>query len=146
MSTVTDIADAVVTMLNDASELGQDFTAVRWYQVPRDRKDLAELQVSVVPATWKGSPHSRSTSDNEYAIDIGIQKAFTSATAADINAELDPLMTFVEAIVDLFHMEAIGETGSRCMDFENDPIYDPDAFLERFEFLSVVRLICKKVR
>jgi hypothetical protein len=144
MSTSTDIADAVVTALNAAS-LVQTFTASRHFLPVIERDELSTLTVSVAPAAWDVSLLDRSSSENEYAVDIGVQKQFTSATRATINTELDPLMTFMEAIADLFHRNLIGDTGTRCRRVTNDPIFSPDAFLGG-EFRSVVRLFCWKSR
>lgn len=147
MSTIIDTADAAVTMLNDASPLtGQAFTALRHYSPVIDRKDLSALTVSVAPGAWDISLLSRNSSENEYRIDIGIQKGFTAAERVAINTELDPLMTFVEAIVDLFDRQPIGATGPRCRRIENDPAYSPEAFIELREFRSIVRLFCWKGR
>jgi len=144
MSTITDIADAVVTALNAAS-LVQTFTASRHYLPVIERDELSTLTVSVAPAAWDVSLLGRDSSENEYAIDIGVQKQFRSSTRATINTELDPLMLFVEAIADLFLRQLIGDTGARCRKVTNDPIFSPDAFLGG-EFRSVVRLLCWRSR
>ena len=144
MSTITDIADAVVTALNAAS-IVQTFTAARHYLPVIERDELSTLTVSVAPAAWDISLLGRGSSENEYAVDIGVQKQFTASTRATINTELDPLLTFIEAIADLFLRQPIGSTGTHCRRITNDPIFSPDAFLGG-EFRSVLRLFCWKGR
>lgn len=143
MSTITDIADAAVVMLNDAS-LVQTFTALRHYQPRLDKKDNDSLIVSVAPASWTGTLADRSgKNDSIFGIDIGIQKLFSASTRATINDELDPLMTFVEAAVNLFLGVPIGNTNATCVEFENAPIYSVEHF-DKDEFLSVVNLGIRK--
>jgi len=144
VSVHTDIADAMVVMLNAAS-LVQTFTAARWY-IPRyDKEDLAgTLAVRVAPASLSGALVDRAgTSDNLYGVDVGMQKLFDASERATINTELDPLSTFVDAVVALFFGKSIGNTNSVCIEFDNDPIFSPDAF-EGGEFRSVVRFTMRK--
>ena len=134
MALIIDIADAVVSELNDAA-FGTPFTATRAY-VPRfDLEEMGTLRVTVVPKGVEISTASRSGHQHDYRIDIGVQRKFEQEEAA----ELDPLMDLVEEIADHFR-GAVLETDPQasCVGVENGPIYAQEHMREGRLFTSVL--------
>lgn len=145
MSTVIDIADAVVTALNGAT-LSQSFVAERKYVPVHELDDLAQLRVSVVPATLEGVLIDRAGRNlYTFTIDVAVQKSIGSGAMTDvqINAACDPLMTLSEEIADLFDGKALTSPAARCTDVKNVPIFAPAHLDEKRVFTSVVSLTFK---
>jgi hypothetical protein len=137
MGKLTDIADAVVAVLND-SELTHEFTAERTLLPLYDLKTLKTLKVSVVPKGKKITQGARVLTIYEIQIDIGIQKKISD------DSELDGLLKLVEDIAALFKAERLeGYPSAICMKKENEPIYDPDHLRQFHQFTSVVTLTFK---
>jgi hypothetical protein len=92
------VADEVKDLLNagsTAGAFGVTFTAVRRY-IPRNKlEDLTALTVTVVPASSSARFVSRAHADNEYAVDVGVQKRLAKA---EDTAEIDALTAAVDAI------------------------------------------------
>jgi len=99
MSVHTDIADAVVAQLNDAS-LSQDFTAVRKHRPQKKRADAATLAVTVIPFGWTMQSHAdRSRTQDDYTIDVVVQKSVSPTAAGEHDEDaLDELDTLFEEI------------------------------------------------
>ncbi len=103
MSVLLDAADALVTVLNTASDdstLSQTFTATRKY-VPRAKlADLSTLHVTVAPATTRGMIVNRGLSKQQFfTFEIGVQQRATGADPDDDAADVyDPLVDLVEEI------------------------------------------------
>ncbi len=137
MGKLTDIADAVVAILN-GSGLTPQFTAERTLLPIYDLKTLKTLKVSVVPKGRKITQGARVLTIDEIQIDIGIQKKISD------DSELDGLMKLVEDIVALFQPERLsGYPTAICVKKENDPIYDPEHLRQFHQFTSVVTLTFK---
>jgi hypothetical protein len=137
MSKLTDIADAVVAVLN-GSELTPEFVAERTLLPIYDLKTLKELKVSVVPKGRKIIQGARVLTIDEIQIDIGVQKKISD------DSELGILMKLVEDITALFKPERLtGYPNALCVKKENDPIYDPDYLRQFHQFTSVVTLTFK---
>lgn len=152
---IVDIADAMIAILNDASEseaLSQSFTASRYYVPIKDIKDLAVLWVSVVPTEINNEFFiiSRGIRRNfEYTVDIGIQKVIGKGrmTADQINEACDPLMLLSEEITDLFNSPSLeGYEAAKATKVENRPIYSPHHVDEYRVFTSVVSVTFAVVR
>ena len=137
MAKLTEIADAVVEVLNGAS-LTPEFTAVRTLLPIYDLKALKQLKVSVVPKSRKITQGTRIHNIDEIQIDIGVQKKFSD------DSELDGSLKLVEDICALFKAERLeGYPSAICVKKENEPIYDP-AHLRQFrQFTSVITLTFK---
>ena len=91
MSVITDIADAIVADLN-AHVFTPTFTSERKYDPGFRLEDVGSiLKVLVVPAKHESVIDSRESTQNEYAIDIGVIQ--NPATRA--NAAYDTLMDLV---------------------------------------------------
>jgi restriction endonuclease Mrr len=137
-ATIIALAEAVVTELN-AATFSQDFTALRYYTVLFELKDMETLRVSVVPRSLASTALDRSKDSYEYQIDIAIQKRDNGTLAAS-----DALMQLVEEIAD--HMKNITLADCRCVGVANAPIYSPDHLQEFRQFTSVLTLTFRKYR
>lgn len=142
---IADIADAVVTALNNAT-LSQTFTAERSYVPLHELKDLADLKVTVVPTGLTLSSLTRAgLSLYDYVIDIGVQKSLGSGamTNAQIVAAADPYMRLSQEIVDLFNSERIQipyGPSVNCITVTNTPIFAAKHIDEMRLFTSVISL------
>jgi len=137
MSKLTDIANAVVAVLNGA-DLIPEFTAERTLLPIYDLKALKQLKVSVVPKSRKITQGTRIHNIDEIQIDIGVQKKFSD------DSELDDLLKLVEDICALFKAERLpGFASAICIKKENEPIYDPGHLRQFRQFTSVVTLTFK---
>ena len=137
MSILTDLADAVVAILN-AADLDMEFTAERTLLPLYDLKALRDLKVSVVPKGRKIIQGARVLTIDEIQIDIGIQKKISD------DSELDGFMKLVEDIAGLFKAERLdGYPNALCIKKENEPIYDPEHLRQFHQFTSVVTLTFK---
>jgi len=130
-SAMINVASAVVAGLNDG-EFSQELTAERKYQPAVELKDLKTLHVTIVPKSQTITPASRSDSDFDSTIDIGIQKKLDSADAD----ELDALMTLVEEVVDC--LRSIRPVGAAFVAIENEPVFDPDHLDTQRVFTSLL--------
>lgn len=139
---LTDVADAVVTALNDAS-LSQSFTATRAYAPPKSIKDVKELVVLVVPGSVERELAARSLKSELYRIDVAVLKQIDP----DDNTTLDPLTHLVEEIGDLLITERPADyTSAVCIRVSNDPVWDPDHLRSLRVFTSVVQAFYRVMR
>ncbi|MBI1371823.1 MAG: hypothetical protein GC159_03560, partial [Phycisphaera sp.] len=76
MSIAIDIADAVAAKINAAppATFSQAFTAERLVLPVFELADLAELKVTVVPRSVEITGSTRSVSQYDIAVDVGVQK------------------------------------------------------------------------
>jgi hypothetical protein len=73
MSVLIDIADALVTALND-HDFTEDFTAVRKYLPEYEVSDLSGLTVTVVPKAMASVEATRSLTSFDVSIDVAVQQ------------------------------------------------------------------------
>jgi hypothetical protein len=139
VSTIAQIADAVVAVLNAAS-LSQPVTAVRYYLPEFDLKEMVDLHVSVVPAELEEEIADRTRDRAEYKIHVAVQKRVTKQDPPGLDTEaIDSLMTLVEEIDDLFrHKPMAGYEQAHWTKTENKPIYDPKHLKEHGQFTSLL--------
>jgi len=141
MATIIDIADAIVAELNGES-FSQPFTAERAYKPTFDLQEMQDLHVTVVPKELASQQSSRSMVQQDFQIDIGIQKKLE----AD-DAETDALMALVEEIADFFRrgrLEAVPNAG--LIRTENAPVFSPEHLSELRQFTSVLTLTYRMLR
>lgn len=138
MATIPDIADAVVTVLNDAS-LSQSYTAVRTYRPIYDLRDITSLTITVVPKEQELILADRTQGQMDFRLDIGIQKKLGDATSTGDNTEIDALMTLVEEIIDLIRDTRVFGV-AKWLKTENSPIFAPEHLSEMRVFTSVLTL------
>lgn len=137
MSKLTDLADAVTQLLNEA-ELSVEFTAERTLLPEYDIKSLKNVKISVVPKGIVTTQGTRIHSLDEIQVDIGIQKKISG------ESELDGLLQLVENIAGLFKPERLSSYPSAvCVKKENEPIYDPEHLRQYRQFTSVLTLTFK---
>lgn len=142
MARITDIADAVAAEINalDTPPLG----AVRYARVPEFAlADMKTLHVTVVPKGWESQLASRSSSQFEYQIDVGVQKKWLTGD----NAELDGLLALVERIADHFRAKRLTTMpAAMWVKAENTPLYSPEHMKDLRQFTSVLTLTFQVVR
>ena len=142
MSTVIQIADAVVAALN-AGTFSKDFEAVRYYQPLFELKDLKELKVSVVPKGGSSAQATRDKAAQDFQIDVAVQKKLNKGD----NPEVDGLMKLVEEIADFFRFKRLAEfPQAMWIKTENVPVYSPEHMDQFRQFTSVVTLTFRVVR
>ena len=117
MALITDIADAVVAALNEGS-FALSFTAVRTYMPQEDLVDMSTLHVTVVPTTTRSKLVTRTATEREFIIDVGVQQKCD----VDDDDVTDPLVTLCEAIETLLlgKMLTAGSKKAVCVAV-NDP-------------------------
>jgi len=129
MSTINDVANAIVARLN-ARGFGQPFTAERKYQPVFDLPELATLRVSVVPKAVSITTASRHDSYFDCTVDVGIQ---------DSPAEIDPLVNLVEEIADHLRLQRLDDLPEAVwMRIENDPVFAPELLDQQRVFTAVL--------
>ena len=146
-ATITEIADAVVTVLNSAS-LSQPVTASRHYLPEFDLKEMDTLHVSVVPAELDEEIADRTRDRAEYKIHVAVQKRVPKQDPPGLDAAaIDGLMRLVEEIDDLFRHKALsGYPQAHWRKTENKPIYDPKHLKEMGQFTSLLALTFQVTR
>ena len=141
MSTIIQIADAVVAQLN-AATFSQPLTAARDYAPSFKLPDMKSLHVTVVPRGMSSASLDRSRDAFSYEIDVAVQKKTDMAQAT-----LDALMSLVEEIADHFRTERLSSfPGARCMDVKNAPVFSQEHLDELRQFTSVLTLSFRVVR
>jgi hypothetical protein len=135
VSTVLQIADAVAASLN-AHSFSPGVNAERHYQPSFDLDEMKDLQVTVVPKSWTGTPASRDSEFSDYAIDIGVQQRVNVEESVTV---LDALMTLVERIHDHLRMKTLdGMPGAMWVGATNEPIFAPENLMEKHVLTSVL--------
>jgi hypothetical protein len=142
MATVTDIADAVAAELNGHT-FSQPFEAKRYYRPLFDLAAMSALHVSVVPKGVSAERMDRSRHQEEYQVDVAVQK---KVEALD-NATLDLLAGLVEEIGLFLRDRRLAACPAAVwLRTENVPIYAPEHLDELRQFTSVLTLTFRVVR
>ena len=139
MATIVDIADAVAATLNVPGEPGfsQAFTAARKALPAFELADLAGLHVTVVPKGVEVTGASRSLSQHDYQIDVGVQKKFSAGS--ELEADVAALGGLAEEIaVFLRRRPLAGVPGAAWVRSANEPVYSPEYLAEKRLFTSVI--------
>ena len=141
MATIADIAEAVKDELNDG-EFSQSFSAERHYQPVFDLADMKDLRVTVAAKGIEIAAAGRSDTQNDYQIDVAVQKKIDTADIAVV----DGLMALVEEIADCFRLKRLTRyAGAVWVATENTPIYLPEHFEQMRQFTSVLTLTFRVV-
>lgn len=136
MPVITDVADAVVSELNE-TEFSQPFTAQRHYLPRFELQDLKTLHVSVVPSGLTVETAGRSQAQRDVAIDVAVQKKL----AHEQNADLDPLLALTEEIAEHFRGKRLaGYPDAIWVKTEHKPIYAAEHLDQLRQFTSVMTL------
>jgi len=134
MSTVVNVADAVVASLNGAA-FSQPVTAERKYLPAVDLAELATLHVTVVPRAVSITTATRDSSYFDCTIDVGVQKKVNP----DDLAELDALVNLAQEIVDHLRMRQLDAMPyAAWLSIANDPVFAPEHLDQERAFTSVV--------
>ena len=145
MSLTIDIADAVASEINAATPgtFSETFTAQRMVLPEFELSDLAELKVTVVPKSVKITGTTRSASEYEIAIDIGIQKKL----GKDLNTEVADLGTLVDEISDYLARRPLTQAAYAAWTaIINDPIYAPQHLSDQRVFTSVLTVTYRAMK
>lgn len=142
MSTLVDIADAVVTCLN-AGTFSQAFTAERLYQPAFDLAEMDTLHVSVVPKSMTVESAARDGTFHDCAVDIGIQKKVDP----EAPEQIDALMDLVEEISDHLKMRRLeGLPGVMWLSIQNEPVLAREHLEQMRQFTSVLTVVYRVKR
>jgi hypothetical protein len=136
MALAIDVADAVVAELAGGT-FSQAFTPERRVLPSFDLKDLATLRVTVAPNAVEVTGGTRSVSQYDCRVDVGIQKRL----GRDLDAEVTHLCDLVEEIADYLRKRTLAKAPHALwMRTVNEPIYAPEHLLEHRTFTSVLTL------
>lgn len=148
MSLVVDIADAVVAELN-AAPIGTfepAFTAARRVLPVFELAELAELKVTVVPKGVQITGSTRSASQYDITIDIGIQQKLPPGDT-DLDAEVATLGSLVDDIADYLRQRALSAAPwATWVSTANEPAYAPEHLLEQRVFTSVLSVTYRALK
>jgi len=95
-----------------------------------------------VPHSLEMQASGRSMVQHDYGIDVAVQKKFEK----DQPAELDPLMTLVEEIIDFFRLRRLESLNAVCVRASNEPVYSQEHMEQFRQFTSVVTLTFRVIR
>jgi len=142
MAVITDIAEAVVEMLN-AGSFGQPIEAQRLYSPQFELAEMEDLHVTVVPRGVQILPGGRAHNQHDYTIDVAVQKKLSAAD----NAEIDTLMDLVDQIADHFRFKRLeGVPNAVWLKTEHQAIYSPEHLREMRQFTSVLTFTFRVMR
>lgn len=144
MSLITEIADAVTAELNSGT-FTQAFTAERKLLPVYELKDLVELRVTVVPKAVEITGSTRSSSQHDFAIDIGVQRKLPAGSGLD--AEVQTLSGVVDQIAEFLRQRKLTAAPfAAWVSTTNDPVYAPEHLHEQRTFTSVLTLIYRAMK
>jgi len=142
MALITDIADAVVTELASGGEgFSESFTPERRVLPHYELADLKDLRVTVVPRGVEITGASRTLSQHDVQIDIGIQKKLLAGAEAgtDVDTQVAELLSLVEEIAEFLQRRPLAAMPQAVwVTTSNEPIYAPDHLAETRLFTSVL--------
>jgi hypothetical protein len=145
---VIDIADAVVALLNgDDADFSQGFEAQRRVRPSFELADLTDLRVTVVPKGFEASVASRSLSQYDVQVDVGIQKKLPAG--ADEDVEVPVMCGLVEEVADFLKGKPLEGDGWRAVWVRpavNEPVYSTEHLAEKRVFTSVLTLTYRVMR
>jgi len=134
MSTVTEIADAVVEELNRGG-FALAFEAQRCYQPLFELQDLRQLHVTVVPNGIARRVATRGRVQTDYKVDVAVQQKL----GAEGEAEADPLMALVEAIINRFEYRRLASLPRAIwVHTANEPVFAQEHLERLRQFTSVI--------
>jgi hypothetical protein len=144
MGLIIDIADAVVAELNaaPAGTFEPAITAVRRVLPEFDLPELAELKVTVVPKAVEINGSTRSASQFDCQIDIGVQKKL----GKELDTEVPNLCGLVDGIAEyLRRRPLVAAPHAIWVRSRNDPVYAPEHLAEQRAFTSVLTITYRSV-
>jgi len=145
MSLAINIADAVAVEINGAppATFSQPFTAVRLVLPVFELADLAELKVAVVPRSVEITGSTRSASQYDIAVDVGVQKRVSKTVDADVEA----LGGLVDEIADHLRRRVLSALpGVAWVSIANEPVYAREHLADQRVFTSVLTVTYRAIR
>src|SRR5690606_8335251 len=145
MILITDIADAVAAELNaaPAGTFDPSFTAQRRVLPAFELAELVDLKVTVVPKAVQITGSTRSSSQYDLAVDIGVQRKLTSNNDSDV----ETLGTLVDQIGEYLSRRPLaGFPGAAWVSIANEPVYSPEHLLEQRVFTSALTVTYHAIR
>jgi len=145
LSLISDIADAVAAELA-AGTFSMAFTPQRRVLPEFELADLTELKVTVVPKSVETDAASRTASQYDVRVDIGIQRKL-DASGADLDNQVAELLGLVDEIAEHLRGRLLnGAPWARWTHTANDPVYAPDHLAERRVFTSVLTVTYRAMK
>ncbi|QDU33046.1 hypothetical protein KS4_10870 [Poriferisphaera corsica] len=147
MSLITEIADAVAHELNtaNASTFSQSFTAQRSVLPLFDLEDLKELKVTVVPKSVEINGSTRSVSQYDITVDIGIQRKLSNSSTVD--AQVESLGMLVDEIAEYLRQRKLTSAAfAAWVSSTNDPVYAVEHLAEKRVFTSVLTVTYRAMK
>jgi hypothetical protein len=144
MAWIIDIADAVTAELNAAPSGTFDpaITAVRRVLPEFELSDLAELKVSVVPKAVEINGSTRSASQFDLQVDIGVQKKL----GKDLDTEVAALCGLMDQIAGYLRRRTLAAAPHAAwVRTQNDPVYAPEHLAEQRVFTSVLTVTYRAI-
>ncbi len=148
MSIVVDIADAVTAELNaaPAGTFDPAFSAERRVLPVFELADLAELRVTVVPKGVQITGSTRSASQYDISVDIGVQRKLPPGDK-NLDAEVTTLGTLVDEIADHLRQRPLSTAPyATWVSTANEPVYAPEHLLEHRVFTSVLTVTYRALK
>lgn len=144
MALIIDIADAVAAELNAAPAGTFDpvIAAVRRVLPEFELADLAELKVSVVPKAVEINGSTRSASQFDLQVDIGVQKKL----GKDLDTEVAALCGLMDQLAAYLRRRTLpGVPGAAWVRTQNEPVYAPEHLAEQRVFTSVLTVTYRAI-
>jgi len=142
MALATDIADAVVAELSGGA-FSQSFTPERRVLPEHELADLKDLRVTVVPRSVEITGTSRTLSQHDVQIDVGIQKKL----GKNLDTEVASLLGLVDEIAEFLKRRPLQAAPYAVwVRTANEPIYAADHLAERRTFTSVLTLVYRVMK
>ena len=132
---IIQIADAVVVELNGGT-FSAPINPMRMILPNFDLKELADLKVTIVPKSVDSSLLTRASDQDDFVIDIGVQKKLTE----NFEAETVSLISFVTEIKDFLRKKnlQIGSKFAMWINTKIDPIYSREHIAGDNVFTSII--------
>ncbi|QDU71042.1 hypothetical protein [Mucisphaera calidilacus] len=147
MSLVIDIADAVTHELNLPARPGvfsKPFTAVRKLLPVYELADLVDLRVTVVPKAIESAAATRTLSQHDVSVDVGVQQKLV---AQDADQQVEDLGTLTDEIAAYLRQRRLDQADhAMWVSTVNDPVYAADHLLHQRVFTSVLSLTYRTMR
>ena len=138
---ISAIAEAVKQELA-AGEFSQTFVPQRSYRPRFKLQDMDVLHVTVVAQSVVSEPVTRSSTQYDCKIDIGIQQRLSQ----EDNAIIDRLMDLVQELADFLQGRVLTQCpAAKFMGVERDPLYSPQHLDQQKQFTSVLTVSYRQV-
>jgi len=141
MSVIADVADAVVTELNE-HDFGVAFTSVRTWLPEYKRQELSTLKVFVVPATKETELRGHESFTKKVEIDVAVAAPVDPTS----NSAVDAYVDLLELIDTFLTTRALSTYATARWQPKNEPIqgteggYSPEMLEKNHMYLGGIRV------